>query len=74
MKHCKYSKTKDVKPFKVIATAYRYDGVSVSEYFCRNQESAIALIEFLKEFEPQPNEYYFRTTYEVKFLGNQKFI
>lgn len=74
MKHGKYSKTKEVRPYKVIEIIKRYDGVYVEEHFCRTQENAKALIEFLGLNKPQPNEYYFGTEYKIEFIGSEKYI
>ena len=74
MKHGKYSKTKEVKPYKVIETITRCDGVYTEEHFCRTEENAKTLIEFLKSTEPQPNKYYFSTEYKTEFIGSEKYI
>lgn len=74
MKHGKYSKLKEVKPYKVVETFVCCDGISTQEYFCKTEESAKRWIEFLKSCLPEPNEYYFGTEYKIEFIGSEKYI
>ncbi len=74
MKHGKYSKTKEVKPYKIVETIKRYDGISTNEYFCKTKENAEKWINLLKSLQPNPNEYYFGSDFEIVYIGTEKYI
>lgn len=74
MKHGKYSKSKEVKPYVVIETTIRCDGNSVQEFYCKTEESAKWLIELLKSYLPKPNAYYYSTEFKIIFIGNDKIV
>ena len=64
-KHGKYSKLKERKPYTLIETVHRYDGVWTHEYFYETFEQAEEALAHLKSIQPQPNEYYFGSEYEI---------
>jgi len=74
MKHGKYSKTKEVKPYLVIETIKRTDEVYTQEHYFREEQNAKNYIEFMKSIEPEPNEYYLGSEYEIKYIGTEKYI
>lgn len=74
IKHCKYSKTKEVKPYQVLVICHRYDGDFVDYYYFKNEVKATLFIEDMKRLEPQPNEYYFGTEYKINYIGTEKYI
>lgn len=74
IKHCKYSKKREVKPFKVIVITHRYDGNFIDEYFFNVKETAIKFIDNLKNIEPKPNDYYFGKEYIIEYIGTDKYI
>lgn len=74
IKHCKYSKTKEVKPYELSIIIYRYDGNFVRKVYFATKEGAEKAIEFDKQFEQQPNEFYFKTEYKIKYIGEEKLI
>lgn len=74
MKHGKYSKTKEVRPYKVSVIIKRYDGDWVDEYFFKTEQQAKQFIDFDKEYAPKPNQYYFGTEYKIQFIGTEKYI
>lgn len=74
MKHGKYSKTKEVKPYKLTVIIKRYDGTIEDDYYFTTKEKAEIAKEFFKNNEPKVNEYYFGTDYKIEFIGTEKKI
>ena len=74
MKHGKYSKTKEVKPWIVIETIKRIDGDFTQAHYFKEEQNAKNFIELMKANEPEPNQYYLGSKYEIKFIGTEKYI
>lgn len=74
MKHGKYSRTKEVKPYKLTITTIRIDGELIDEHYFDNEEHANEFLNFCKKCEPKPNQYYFRTEYKIEYIGTEKYI
>lgn len=74
IKHCKYSKNREVKPYKVTVISHRYDGNLIDEYFFNAKETALKFIETLKYIEPKTNEYFFGNEYKIEYIGTDKYI
>jgi len=64
-KHGHYSKSKEKKDWAVRVTMHRYDGDTVELYYKKTEADAIRAMEYLKSWEPQPNEYFFGMEYEI---------
>ena len=74
MKHGKYSKTKEVKPWQVINIIKRYDGICKDDYYFSTKEKAEEFINYMKQDEPKANEYYYGQEFKINFIGAEKKI
>ena len=76
LKHGKYSKTKEVNPYVVVETIIRSDGKSMNDHYFSTLESAQNYVRIKKQIRENvaPNEYYKGCTYEIKFIGYDKYI
>lgn len=74
MKHGKYSKTKEVRPYRVTVITKRYDGDWADVHFFKTEQQAKQFIDYDKEYAPTPNQYYFGTEYKIEFIGTEKYI
>lgn len=74
MKHGKYSKDKEVKPYQLVIITKRWDGEHKDYWYFKTQEEAEMMMETFKVNEPEPNQYYFGCEYQVNYIGTNKLI
>ena len=71
---CKDMSAKEIAKAMVIETIKRTDGNYTQEHYFKEEQNAKNFIEFMKSIEPEPNEYYLGSEYEIKFIGTEKYI